>query len=215
MPSQASSSPRVARRRREQASRIVRAAARRFAEQGPDQVRIEWIADDADVARGTLYSHFPTKQSLLEAVIRPALEQELKAIRQLRRRPPLGALRGLLESYLDLWQLHGDALRVAHGPGRWTPSASVHPLHEELFGEVGALLARVHRSGILRGDDPGLATEVMARLAVPLLELCDGRPLGAALFVDLMQALLLKCDPPARPRPGGRARRSPRGGRRV
>jgi len=156
---------------------------------------MESIADDADVARGTLYSHFPTKQSLIEAIVRPALQQELAAVRRLRNRSARQAIRGLLESYVDLWQTYQDALRVAHGPGGLAVGSAAPLSHDELLAEIGRLLARAERAGLLRGHDPGLAAAIIARLAVPLLELCDRHPAGPALFVELMQAILL--DPAA------------------
>jgi len=48
--------------------RLIAAAVAAFAERGADDVSLEEIARRAGVGIGTLYRHFPTRQSLLEAV---------------------------------------------------------------------------------------------------------------------------------------------------
>lgn len=49
-------------------------AAEAFAERGTDDVSLEEIARRAGVGIGTLYRHFPNRQSLLEAVFRDQVE---------------------------------------------------------------------------------------------------------------------------------------------
>ncbi len=188
----AKTSPRVARRRREQRARIVSTAARRFADEGPSAVALERIADEADVARGTLYSHFPTKQSLLEAIVGPALDEELTALGRLRRLPAARALDGFLESYCELWRSHRDALRVAHRPDGVPLGRGLAKLHQRLLVEVNRLFARLNRARRLRGQNAALSGELVARLAVPLLEAGERHGAPAGFFVAAMRALLVE-----------------------
>lgn len=52
------------RRVRENRQRILRAAHDLFRQHGVDAVTMEEIADHADVARGTVFNHFPSKENL-------------------------------------------------------------------------------------------------------------------------------------------------------
>jgi AcrR family transcriptional regulator len=54
--------------------RLVSAALAAFTEHGTDDVSLEEIARRAGVGIGTLYRHFPTRQSLLEAVYEGQIE---------------------------------------------------------------------------------------------------------------------------------------------
>src|SRR5216683_5754196 len=51
-------------------TRLLDAATAAFLEHGSDDVSLEEIARRAGVGIGTLYRHFPNRQSLLEAVYR-------------------------------------------------------------------------------------------------------------------------------------------------
>jgi AcrR family transcriptional regulator len=80
------------RKKQQTAQKIASAALRLFAKRGFDRVTISEIAEAADVARGTLFSHFPTKESLVLAAVgdddpakivasRPAGMSALEAVR--------------------------------------------------------------------------------------------------------------------------------------
>jgi AcrR family transcriptional regulator len=56
------------RRTRETRRRILEAALELFGERGTDAVTVEEIADRADVARGTVFNHFASKDSLCEGL---------------------------------------------------------------------------------------------------------------------------------------------------
>jgi AcrR family transcriptional regulator len=48
---------------------VLRAAQRHFGSYGYNRVTVDQIATDADVAKGAIYHHFPTKADLFEAVV--------------------------------------------------------------------------------------------------------------------------------------------------
>lgn len=56
------------RRARETRRRILQAALDLFVERGMDAVTVEEIADQADVARGTVFNYFATKESLCHGI---------------------------------------------------------------------------------------------------------------------------------------------------
>jgi AcrR family transcriptional regulator len=116
--------------------KLLRAAGERFAMEGSD-VALETIARTADVGIGTLYRHFPTRESLIEAVYRNEVDQlcsspaallsELPADEALAewmerfvayattKRGLLGALKSLAASQSDLFATTRERLLAAIG----------------------------------------------------------------------------------------------------
>jgi AcrR family transcriptional regulator len=116
--------------------KLLRAAGERFAMEGSD-VALEAIARTADVGIGTLYRHFPTRESLIEAVYRNEVDQlcsypavllsELPADEALAewmerfvayattKRGLLGALKSLAASQSDLFATTRERLLAAIG----------------------------------------------------------------------------------------------------
>ncbi|GLQ45753.1 TetR family transcriptional regulator [Dyella lipolytica] len=66
------------RKRSQTQDHLARTAARLFDAHGFDAVTMEQIAADADVAKGTLYNHFPTKEAVLAHWIHIELANDLK-----------------------------------------------------------------------------------------------------------------------------------------
>jgi AcrR family transcriptional regulator len=187
-----SSSPRVLRRRAEARGRILAAAARRFAEAGPDAVRLDEVAEAADVARGTLYSHFRTKDALLSAIVQPVLERAVRQASALVRLDARRGVEGLLGVYLDLWRSHPDALRIAYKAQDLPIGAKILALHRRFLTGVMRVFERAARAGVLRSGDAALAAHVLRQVAVPLLELYAGSPRWDRLFMESVEGLLLK-----------------------
>jgi AcrR family transcriptional regulator len=172
----------------------VAAAAHRFAQAGPDAVRLDEVAEAADVARGTLYSHFRTKDDLLCAIVEPVLQVAIRKAAVLGRFDARHGVEHLLRLYLDLWQAHPDALRIAH-KAQDMPLGDLGALHRSFLKGVMRVFERAARAGILRPGDPMLAGHVMRQVAVPLLELYASHSEGDRLFVEGLTALLLT-EPP-------------------
>jgi AcrR family transcriptional regulator len=78
-----------ARRNRE---RLLAAAMSAFTEHGADDASMEEIARRAGVGIGTLYRHFPTRQSLLESVYRDQVEALCERAVSLQGQAPAAAL---------------------------------------------------------------------------------------------------------------------------
>jgi TetR/AcrR family transcriptional regulator, cholesterol catabolism regulator len=168
----------------------VATAARRFAEAGPDAVRLDDIADGADVARGTLYSHFRTKDALLCAIVEPVLRLAVRKTRALGRANARDGVGRLLGLYLDLWHAYPDALRIAY-KAQDMPIGDLGALHRAFLSGVLRVFARAQEAGILRSGDPLLAGHVMRQVAVPLLELYGRHADGDRLFVEGLSGLLV------------------------
>ena len=183
------SSPRLARRREETRQRILRVAAGRFAAQGVDGVRLDEVADEADVARGTLYNYFPTKEALVSAILKPVLELAGRRVQGMAELGPRRGVDALLALFLELWRSHAAPLRVVHQTPQ--PLGELTELHRSFLDGVLRVLERSARAGILRTRDGALAARIIGLIAIPLLELYDGQPRAEALFVESVHGLLL------------------------
>lgn len=87
MPSLPAPDGRRARKRQQTADHLAATAFELFAAHGYDNVTMEQIAAAADVAKGTLYNHFPVKEALIRhrfhadlAAAMPTLFAELQAL---------------------------------------------------------------------------------------------------------------------------------------
>lgn len=67
------------RRRRED---LVRAALKVFEERGFDGARMDDVAREAEVAKGTVYLYFENKEALFQGVVREVVGPALKAVEQ-------------------------------------------------------------------------------------------------------------------------------------
>lgn len=67
------------RKRRGTLDRLIATAGALFARDGYEAVTMERIAETADVARATLYNHFPSKEAVLAAWIHQQLAADLQA----------------------------------------------------------------------------------------------------------------------------------------
>jgi AcrR family transcriptional regulator len=63
------------RKKRETRRRLMRAALRLFRDQGYDATTVEQIAETADVAKGTFFNYFETKEAILPALAEWRLRQ--------------------------------------------------------------------------------------------------------------------------------------------
>ena len=61
---------RIERRKEDTRRKVVESAMRLFQEHGFDAVTMEQIANAVDIAKGTLYNHFPVKEAILDEYIR-------------------------------------------------------------------------------------------------------------------------------------------------
>jgi len=182
---------RVERRRVARQQRLLQIAAQAFAARGLDGVRLDEIADAVDIARGTLYSHFPTKEALVAAIVRPALEQAVAALGAIDRSAGAAAVDALISVWVDLWHEHGDAMRVFEH-SRMIPLGEIEAVHGQLLQLVLEVFEGAARQRVLRVEEPALAARMVARVAVPLLELCGVGAQGEARFRSSMHGLLLR-----------------------
>ena len=66
---------RIERRKEETRKKIVSAAMGLFTKQGFEQTTVDQIAEEADVARGTIFNHFPAKEAIVLEYVRRGLKE--------------------------------------------------------------------------------------------------------------------------------------------
>jgi AcrR family transcriptional regulator len=151
--------------------RILESASTLFRTQGYDAVRIEDIAEAAEVSVGTCYNYFSTKGDLLLAIVSMEVEEVLEAGRALVVTPPpdvAEALVGLIRLYYDhsLMYLSKEMWRKAmaisiEAPG--TPfSRQYTRLDAMLAAQVCELLTEFTKRDLTRADlDPSTVGNVV------------------------------------------------------
>ena len=148
-----------ARRNRE---RILAAATAAFAADGLS-VPLDEIARRAGVGPGTLYRHFPAKETLWEAVLHDRLQRLADEAEALHRASDPGeALLGFIDRLVAEAAPKRDLADALASAGT-DVSAALAGTAARLREALGALLAAAQRSGSIRGDI-GLA-ELMAILS--------------------------------------------------
>jgi AcrR family transcriptional regulator len=175
-------------------ARLLDVAVHAFHDDGPD-VTMDSIAKAAHVGIGTLYRHFPTRESLVEAVYRSELARVCDRVEPLSARlRPDEALRAWMDgfiAYMATKRQMADALRVVIASGRNPYSES----RDRLLDAIGTLLRAGTEARVVRPDvQPG---DVLASLSG--ISLVAGEPDQR----DLAQRLLdLLMDGLRRPRDG-------------
>jgi AcrR family transcriptional regulator len=161
--------------------RLVQVAAAAYAA-GDGQVSLESIARDAGVGIGTLYRHFPSRESLVEAVYRVELaEVSDAAAALLERHSPAVALRRWMARYAEFVATKkgmADTLRAVFDSG----AMQVSDTRENITNAVDALLTAGAADGSLRSDVR--AEDVVSSLIG--IVLASGSPEQTRRMLDLL-----------------------------
>jgi AcrR family transcriptional regulator len=128
-------------------------AVAREALAGSAGVSLSAIARQAGVGIGTLYRHFPTRESLIVALYRNALQELIDlAPALLESRPPLAALRAWLDEVARYGQLKYGVSEVIHAA---TSGGLDDEYYQPFLGAIAVLLEAGAADGSLKaGLDP-------------------------------------------------------------
>jgi AcrR family transcriptional regulator len=131
--------------------RLLAEARVAFAKSGAD-ASLEEIAHRAGVGSGTLYRHFPTREALLEAVIRDWTESmQAEAESYIDRGAPAEALHAWLRAYIT----HATVFRglaAALMAGMQEKTSALYSCGQTVKAASAELLARAQASGEIRID---------------------------------------------------------------
>lgn len=168
-------------------SRIERTALALFAEKGVDQTTTRDIALGAEIAEGTIYRHFTSKEELIAGIFARhygALAEDLEALQAVERKIE-AKLTAMIRRFCGLFESDPDLFRflffVQHGQLEKLPKDSANPVRV-----IREVLATAMRSGEIPERNPDLAAawvlgaalqpavfRIYGRLDRPLTELCD------------------------------------------
>ena len=151
----AARSPKPARKPRADSLRnrdlLLKAAAKVFSAGGPE-ASLEAVAKRAGVGIGTLYRHFPTRESLFEAVYRREVDELADlADRLAKAEPPVEALRQWLRANVQLVATKKGMLAALALAAHRPPALYAYSF-ERLSKAVGGLLDRAVAAGEIRAD---------------------------------------------------------------
>ena len=146
---------------------LVLEAAKSVFSAGGAEASLEAVARTAGVGIGTLYRHFPTREALFEAVYRREVDHLADLAEQLKREPPVDALRHWMRSnvkFVATKKGMSAALALAYS------SELVSYSFDRLTRAIGGLLERAIAAGEIRDD---ISPEDLLRALVGMCYLHD------------------------------------------
>ncbi|MGA3218560.1 MAG: helix-turn-helix domain-containing protein [Acidimicrobiales bacterium] len=145
---------------RRNVDKVLRAAEEVFATEGL-AVPIDEIARRAGVGVGTVYRHFPTKQTLFHAVVMVRLEALVERAKELSRAADPGA--AMFTFVSELVDLAVQKRDLADEMAQEGLEDEVHAaVKDELQGAFSVLLQRAQEAGTVRPDIcPGDVTALL------------------------------------------------------
>jgi AcrR family transcriptional regulator len=184
------------RKKRETRQRLMKAALRLFGERGYDDTTVEQIAEAADVAKGTFFNYFETKETILPALAEWRLQQLKEALLPEQGAPasPVAriklALRLVVEDPLSQPVL---MQRLFAATMHHLNNMDVHPAHA-LAQLLADQVRQAQAVGEIRADlDPLYLGSVIRTLFFQQLMMwhCDHRPAPLPELLDATVDLLL------------------------
>lgn len=159
------------RRKSRTANAILDAAESLFLTRGYQATTVEQLAEQADVAIGSLYAHFGGKEGIYAALIDRALELDKQYCDEgwESGEDPVGRLLGLSEGYLRFARTHPGHFRIFRFPPADAPVGG--PVAEAALRISERVRSEVDRiaSAMQEGIDAGLVRAVEPRRAAVFL----------------------------------------------
>lgn len=165
--------------------RLLAEARRAFGQSGID-ASLEEIARRAEVGIGTLYRHFPTREALLEALLRERFDAQARAAeRLLEHASPIEALKAWAVRMAEASTVYRglvEALADALADESSQLYQSCHGMRES----AGRLVERAHRAGELPEDVTVLEVLLLVNAAAWSSERAPGGEPSLERVVDLV-----------------------------
>ncbi|MHC1743325.1 MAG: TetR/AcrR family transcriptional regulator [Syntrophobacteraceae bacterium] len=180
------------RRKEKTRQEIVRAAMGLFERQGFEATSMEQIAEEADVAKGTLYNHFPAKEAIIGAYMRETVrELEPELGRLLAEHADVRSRMGGMAERMAAWAgMHRD-LVARHIRYRMASAPRAEDRHRTGFERlVEGVIQSGQETGEIRGDLPAsfLTRALYALFSISVVNWIAGHDdlsLEKALFRDI------------------------------
>ena len=184
-------SPKITSRQNRTRERISRESARLFLAHGFENVSVDHIVAASEIARSSFYRFFSNRDEVLASIIRPVFDSGLIMMRDVAARPAREVMDGLFDMYLALWASGPESLRLATrtGGAYFRLFEDVHTTFRQVLTD---LVRRVQPTGMLLNDSGDYSARLIARSAVPVLEVYRDDSRYEFLFRKTMRGLLLK-----------------------
>ncbi|WP_239514327.1 TetR/AcrR family transcriptional regulator [Streptosporangium sp. 'caverna'] len=131
-------------------ARVLQVAYETFAEEGA-AVPIDEIARRAGVGAGTVYRHFPTKESLFQAIVADRLSQVIERARAQAAADPGEGLYAFLVHMAEQGATDLGLTEAFAGIG-FDLTEALPEAEREFTGIMADLLAQAQRAGTVRSD---------------------------------------------------------------
>jgi TetR/AcrR family fatty acid metabolism transcriptional regulator len=189
----------------ERRAHILEAATHVFARQGYQAARIEDVAREAGIAKGTVYLYFGSRDEILVAAFEAFAEEMMAGVRAVleSEAPALSRLRSVVRVVLSSMEAEPELSRVvldfwsagtfgAMGSGE-KPSIDFGTVYAQYRGLFDTLLEEAKREGSVRGDLPNDAPAVIvgAIEGVMLQWIVDSEAPSPLKMVEPMLEVLL------------------------
>ncbi|MEH6461741.1 TetR/AcrR family transcriptional regulator [Chitinimonas sp. JJ19] len=181
----------------ERMRRLLEAARVHFLAQGYERASLDAIAQASGVSKMTIYSYFPSKQALFEAVVGARTDGafEQAPTQQLDPRQPAESLRSIARQFLGLVRHESVRahFRMMEATLGQQPEASMAFFQEgpdKAISMVAQYLAQVDAAGVLRIPQPRLAADLFLAMlqGESLIRLQLGLPaLDASYLADQLE----------------------------
>lgn len=141
---------------------LLGAALERIASEGLGSFTMEGVAEEAGVAKGTIYLYFESKRELVEEAIAHSLEPLVLRVERIMESDadPTDKLRRMAEANLEFFDAQRQLFRT-HVEGPYFPQTQTGRLRERGYRTVLGHTTRVVReaieAGLFRAVDPALA----------------------------------------------------------
>ncbi len=178
---------------------IRKAAIRVIARQGFAGTTMQEIADEAEIAKGTLYLYFKDKEELLASVVDSSLETLRAQIAEVFEQK-LGVeetLRLVTSAQFSFFETHSEIFRVYHevaGAGGAKRRRDCHPHYQNFLDGLAAIFKRAMAKGELRKANPeGLAIFVAeGTIGIIVRRIGEGRKVSIKDEVELVVGTVLR-----------------------
>ncbi len=145
-------------------------AARLFSEKGFHEVRVDDIAEEVGLSKGTIYLYFENKEKLFYSIITDRatrlMNQLLDTVEQ--NISFIERLRGFVRTYLEFLNEHSAFFRIIHSEKARMSTESHYELHE--WGEKAYKASLAMQEAIVRaGKDEGMVRNVNEKDAARML----------------------------------------------
>ena len=177
---------------------ILEASLELFSFQGFEATSVSQIADAVGIRKASLYSHFESKQAILDALVEEVLEQY--AARSLFAHPRWDSLPGTPDEAVRM--IAGQLRYILHDPtvsrarkllvieqfrNAELAQMQTRQNYADVLAYFTELVKRLGARGVLREDNPEL---MAAQLCLPItvwINLCDREPEREAEIMELVE----------------------------